>query len=120
VLVAGTDDHLVFRGSDRLGYTPHPQDHAYRPSVDVMFTSARRHWGGRLVGVLLTGMGSDGARGLRDLREAGHHTIAQDQASSAVYGMPKAAALGAAGEILPLDAIASRLTTLMGPAVPQG
>ena len=122
VLVAGTDDHLVFRGTDRLGYTPHPQDHAYRPSVDVMFTSARCHWGGRLVGVLLTGMGSDGARGLRDLREAGHHTIAQDRASSAVYGMPKAAAaLGAAGEILPLDAIASRLTTLMGPAsAPRG
>lgn len=81
-----------------------------------MFGSAGRHWNGRLVGVLLTGMGSDGARGLRDLREGGHHTIAQDQASSAVYGMPKAAAaLGAASEIMPLDAIASRLMTLMGP-----
>jgi two-component system response regulator WspF len=62
VLVAGTDDHLVFKGADRLGYTPHPQDHAYRPSVDVMFASARRHWAGALAGVLLTGMGSDGAR----------------------------------------------------------
>jgi two-component system response regulator WspF len=122
VLVAGTDDHLVFKGADRLGYTPHPQDHAYRPSVDVMFASARRHWAGALAGVLLTGMGSDGARGLRDLREAGHHTIAQDQASSAVYGMPKAAAaLGAASEIVPLDAIASRLMTWMGPiCAPKG
>jgi two-component system response regulator WspF len=51
VLVAGTDDHLVFKGADRLGYTPHPQDHAYRPSVDVMFASARRHWAGALAGV---------------------------------------------------------------------
>lgn len=114
VLVAGTDDHLVFRTRTQLGYTSQPADHAYRPSVDVFFHSAARHWGGPLIGVLLTGMGSDGARGLMELHGLGHHTIAQDKASSAVFGMPKAAAaLGAASEVLPLDAIAARLTGLL-------
>lgn len=115
VLVAGTDNHLVFKANGQLGYTPNPIDQVYRPSVDVFFDSAARSWAGSLTGVLLTGMGSDGARGLKALRELGHHTIAQDQASSAVYGMPKAAAaLGAAADILPLDKIASRLTDLLG------
>lgn len=119
-LVAGTDDHLVFRTKTRLGYTPEPAEHAYRPSVDVFFNSAARHWSGRVIGVLLTGMGSDGAQGLKELRRAGHHTIAQDQASSAVYGMPKAAAaLDAASEVLPLDAIAARLSTLLRHARPR-
>mgnify|MGYP006162295931 CR=1 FL=1 len=67
-------------------------------------------WRGEAIGVLLTGMGRDGARGLKQMRERGFHTIAQDQASSAVYGMPKAAAaLDAAVEILPLNKIAPRL-----------
>lgn len=115
VLVAGTDDHLVFKTPERLGYMREPRDHAYRPSIDVMLRSAGRFWGGPLVGALLTGMGSDGAKALRELREAGHHTIAQDQATSAVYGMPKAAAaLSAASEILPLDRIAPRVTALLG------
>lgn len=115
VLVAGTDNHLVFKAGGQLGYTPHPVDQVYRPSVDVFFDSAARSWSGALVGVLLTGMGSDGARGLKGLRDLGHHTIAQDQATSAVYGMPKAAAaLGAATDILPLDRIAVRLTELLG------
>ena len=69
-----------------------------------------RHWRGLAVGVLLTGMGQDGARGLKALRERGCLTIAQDQATSAVYGMPKAAAaMQAAVEIRPLDKIAPRL-----------
>jgi chemotaxis response regulator CheB len=81
--------------------------------VDVFFRSIRRQWQGDAVGVLLTGMGRDGAEGLKELRECGCHTIAQDQASSAVYGMPKAAAeLRAATDVLPLNRIGSRLVEL--------
>ena len=110
VLLAAQDDHLVFLDAQHLGYTPHPRACVYRPSVDVFFESVVRHWAGEAVGVILTGMGRDGALGLKRLREAGFHTLAQDQASSAVYGMPKAAAqLHAAVEILPLNEIAPAL-----------
>lgn len=119
-LIAGTDDHLVFKTRTQLGYTPEPASHAYRPSVDVFFNSVSRRWSGPLVGVLLTGMGSDGAQGLKELRRLGHHTIAQDKATSAVYGMPKAAAaLDAASEVLPLEGIAARLTKLLDIARPK-
>jgi chemotaxis response regulator CheB len=110
VLLAGTRDHLTLKSADRLGYSPDPSDYVYRPSVDVFFHSITRVWPGEAAGVLLTGMGRDGAIGLKALRDKGWHTIAQDQASSAVYGMPKAAAaLGAAVDILPLDDIAPKL-----------
>ena len=110
VLLAGTNDHLRFVSAERLGYTSEPSDQAYRPSVDVFFASVCAHWPGEAVGVLLTGMGRDGAQGLKTLRDQGHYTIAQDQATSTVYGMPKAAAsLGAAVDILPLERIAPRL-----------
>lgn len=114
VLVAGGNDHLVFKSAGRLGYTPDPRDKVYRPSVDVFFDSVCRFWRGSVVGVLLTGMGRDGAQGLRALRAHGHHTIAQDEATCAVYGMPKAAAaLNAAVEILPIDRIAGRIDDLV-------
>ena len=113
VLMAARGDHLVFSCPRRLAYTAYPQDVFYRPSVDVFFDSIVRRWAGRVVGVVLTGMGSDGARGLKQLRDAGHPTIAQDKASCAVYGMPKAAAeLGAAAQVLALDAIAPALRKL--------
>jgi chemotaxis response regulator CheB len=115
-LIAATSDHLVVTRPGRLGYTSQPRDYPYRPSVNVFFESVVHHWHGPAIGVLLTGMGRDGAIGLKTLRNAGHHTIAQDRESSAVYGMPKAAAaLNAAVEILPLDQIASRLVTLVRP-----
>ena len=113
VLVAGGNEHLVFKTGSRLGYTPDPLDKIYRPSIDVFFQSVCRLWRGSVVGVLLTGMGKDGAQGLKALRGSGHHTIAQDQATCAVYGMPKAAAaMNAAVEILPIERIAERLTDL--------
>jgi two-component system, chemotaxis family, response regulator WspF len=115
VLLAATNDHLVLKLPDRLGYTANPTEYVYRPSVDVFFDSVIRLWSGEVEGVLLTGMGRDGALGLKALRNKGYHTIAQDQATSAVYGMPKAAAtLGAAVEVLALDRIAPRLIHLFG------
>ncbi|HMP84422.1 MAG TPA: chemotaxis response regulator protein-glutamate methylesterase [Verrucomicrobiota bacterium] len=114
VLVAGHDGHLIFAGPSELGYSPEPHDSIYRPSIDVFFRSAARHWSGTIVGVVLTGMGHDGAEGLKLLRNRGHHTIAQDEKSCAVYGMPRAAAeLDAATEILTLDKIAPRLTNML-------
>ena len=114
VLLAGTSDHLALKTIDRLGYTAEPIDYVYRPSVDVFFQSVSRMWRGDAVGVLLTGMGRDGALGLKALRNRGHHTIAQDQATSAVYGMPKAAAtLDAAVDILPTDRIAPKLMEIL-------
>lgn len=113
VLLAATNDHLALKGPGRLGYTATPLDYPYRPSVDVFFQSACRFWPGSVVGVLLTGMGRDGALGLKALRNKGHYTMAQDQASSAVYGMPKAAAkLDAAVDIVALAQIAPKLVNL--------
>ncbi len=108
ILLAGTNDHLILRPNHTLAYTEEPRDNPYRPSVDAFFQSVAQYWPGKGVGVLLTGMGKDGAEGLKTLRGAGWHTIAQDRATSVVYGMPKAAAdLQAAVEILPIDAISS-------------
>ena len=110
VLIAGTNDHLVFLNSHTVGYTKEPRDSHYRPSVDVFFESVVRHWEGNAIGVLLTGMGRDGAKGLKSLRDSGAFTITQDAETCVVYGMPKAAAeLGAAVEILPVQRIAPRL-----------
>jgi two-component system, chemotaxis family, response regulator WspF len=115
VLLAGSSDHLTLKTADRLGYTLEPRDYAYRPSIDVFLDSVARLWRGNAVGVLLTGMGRDGAVGLKALRNSGYYTIAQDQLSSAVYGMPKAAAtLKAAVDILPMDRIAARLIDVVG------
>jgi chemotaxis response regulator CheB len=114
ILVAGKEAHLVLTPSARWGYMRARADCAHRPSVDVFFESVSQHWKGMAVGVLLTGMGRDGAAGLRMLRQHGHHTIAQDQATSGVYGMPKAAVeLNAATEILALDKIGARLSNIV-------
>ena len=82
--------------------------------MDVFFKSVGRNWRGKVVAVLLTGMGRDGAEGLKALHTQGHHTIAQDEATSAVFGMPKAAVeLEAATDVLALDKIGPRLTNLL-------
>jgi two-component system response regulator WspF len=113
VLLADSHDHLRFASADRLAYTSAPADSYCRPSIDVLFESAARHWKKPAAGVLLTGMGRDGAYGLKQMLDAGFTTIAQNAASSIVYGMPKAAAaLRAAGEVLPLTQIAPRLVAL--------
>jgi two-component system response regulator WspF len=118
VQVATTADHLRLAPGHRLRYDAHPRDEIHRPSVDVFFRSVARHWERGATGILLTGMGRDGAAGLLAMREAGQSTIAQDQASSAVYGMPRAAAeLGAVQQVLSLDnIIAAWSGKIAGPA----
>lgn len=87
----------------------------YKPSVDVLAESARQLFGKQVLGVMLTGMGADGAREFRRLKELGAYLIAQDQASSVVYGMPKAVLeQGGASEVLALEKIAARVRGLLG------
>ncbi|MFJ2390411.1 chemotaxis response regulator protein-glutamate methylesterase [Pseudomonas koreensis] len=110
VLLAGTNHHIRLLKNGTLAYTAEPVNEIYRPSIDVFFESVASYWNGDAIGVLLTGMGRDGAQGLKLMRDRGYLTIAQDQQSSAVYGMPKAAAaIEAAVEIRPLEKIAPRL-----------
>jgi two-component system chemotaxis response regulator CheB len=113
VYVAPSGHHLIIaKGALRLVADTSSRGHV--PSADSLFRSLAVASGSRAIGVLLTGMGNDGAAGLLALRRAGAHTIAQDQATSAVYGMPgAAAALGAASEQLPIGAIAGRVRDLI-------
>lgn len=116
VLVAPGGRHTVLKGKPgtlRIGLEITEPMHHQRPAVDMLFHSVARCAGPHSVGVLLTGMGSDGAQGLLAMRQAGAATLAQDQDSSVVYGMPKVAAdIGAAQYILPLDAMAPRILSL--------
>ena len=89
-----------------------PPVNRHRPSVDVLFDSAARHAGKNAIGVILTGMGRDGADGLLRMRQAGSFTLAQDEASCVVFGMPREAiALGAAHEVVPLHEMGQRVMT---------
>lgn len=102
--------HLVVRRASPTqivcGVNDNPPENALRPNVDVMFRSAAQVWGGNVVAVILTGMGSDGTKGLAPLKRAGAPVIVQDEATSVVWGMPgSAAAAGLADQVLPLEAI---------------
>ncbi len=109
-LVAPGNRHLAVRRSGALyvvDVIDGPPVSLHRPSVDVLFRSAARACGENAVGVLLTGMGSDGADGLSEMKRAGARTIAQDAATSVVFGMPKEAiARGCVDEVLPIERIA--------------
>lgn len=110
VLVAGGDRHLTFKSDGGLTLTDGPKVNGYRPSIDVTMESAAAVYGRRAVGVVLTGMGEDGARGLLAVRRAGGRTFAQAAASCVVFGMPgKAVELGAADEVDTPAGIATRL-----------
>ncbi len=112
VVIAPPDVHLVVR-QGRLRVTHDPMRHSCRPSVDVLFESVAREYGARAVAVLLTGMGRDGAAGLLAIRKAGGFTIAQDEASSVVYGMPREAMLlDAVDRQLPLSEIGPALSLI--------
>jgi two-component system chemotaxis response regulator CheB len=116
VLIAPGNHHLILRRSGsryRVEVKNGPLVSGHRPSVDLLFKSAARCAGRGAVGVLLTGMGKDGARGLLDMKKAGGSTIAQDEATCVVYGMPReAAALGAADRVTPLPRIAESILEL--------
>jgi two-component system chemotaxis response regulator CheB len=107
--------HLLLARSG-ANYIAHLSDdppvNRHRPSVDVLFRSAAQHAGKNAVGVILTGMGRDGAAGLLDMRKAGAYTLAQDEASCIVFGMPREAiAMGAADEIASLSEMSRRVMT---------
>jgi two-component system chemotaxis response regulator CheB len=108
-LVAPGDFHMLLRkagGRYFVAVKPGPRVCYQRPSVDVLFSSVAESAGRAAIGVLLTGMGADGSQGLLKMRQAGAHTIAQDEATCVVFGMPREAiALGAAEQILPLPAV---------------
>jgi two-component system chemotaxis response regulator CheB len=114
VLIAPGGRHmrLVTRGDTiaRVQITDDPPENNCRPAVDYLFRSAANTFPGRAMAVILTGMGNDGTLGLRLLKRHGCFSIAQDEATSVVFGMPKAAIeAGMVDVVLPLDAIASRI-----------
>lgn len=112
VLMAPPGRHLVLEWN-RVRLSRAPERHSCRPSVDVLFESVAQELGDHAAACLLTGMGRDGAEGLLAVRRAGGTTLAQDEETSVVYGMPREAALlGAVERVLPLDAIAPALQAI--------
>jgi two-component system chemotaxis response regulator CheB len=112
-LIAPGNHHTLIKRSGARYYVDikdGPLVCRHRPSVDVLFRSAARYVGQNAVGVILTGMGDDGARGMLEMKQAGAMTIAQDEASCVVFGMPKEAIkYGAVSKILPLQAVAGAI-----------
>jgi len=114
VYLAPDEYHLLVTRSGSVWLSTSPPVDGHRPSVTALFESVAEHYGAGAIGVLLTGMGNDGARGLKAMHDVGAYTIVQDEATSIVFGMPKEAiALNAAREVLPLGQIAWRLADLL-------
>jgi two-component system, chemotaxis family, protein-glutamate methylesterase/glutaminase len=120
-LIAPGNLHMTLqkRGAEyRVSVEDGPRVCYQRPSVDVLFESVARAAGPNAIGVILTGMGSDGAQGLLKMKRAGAHTLAQDEASSVVFGMPREAIrLGAVDQVVPLDRVAGELVGLSAAVV---
>jgi two-component system chemotaxis response regulator CheB len=116
VLIAPGNKHLILKNSGSKYYVEvkdGPLVNRHRPSIDVLFRSAAQNAGRNAIGILLTGMGDDGAHGLLEMKEAGGHTIAQDENSCVVFGMPKEAIeIGAAKEVLNLFRISQQIMLL--------
>lgn len=108
--IAPSHLHLVVTSGGSLRLDDSPPIGGFKPSCDLLLRSVAQSFGRAALGVVLTGMGRDGARGLDEIRKAGGHTIAQDKATSVVFGMPgEAVAIGAAERVLPLDEIGAQL-----------
>jgi two-component system chemotaxis response regulator CheB len=123
LLAPGGETHLEVagRGSLRCRLVAAPLVSGHRPSVDVLFHSMAANAGARAIGVILTGMGSDGADGLLAMRKAGGGTIGQDEASAIIYGMPRAAfERGAVMTQLPLEKIGPEILRLCGTRMKEG
>lgn len=119
--VAPEGHHMKLGSDRRIVLSSEDAEHGHRPAVSVLFRSVAAVLGGRAVGVLLSGMGRDGAAELKTMREGGGLTIVQDRESSVVHGMPgEAIALGAAGQVLPPEQIAAALAALAGGAARAG
>ncbi len=109
-LIAPSGLHMGVSNPAKIKLSVEPLSLSHRPSVDVLFESVARAYGPRSIGVLLTGMGADGAKGLSAIKQAGGLTIAQDEATSTIFGMPKAAiSSGAARKVLPVTEIADEI-----------
>jgi two-component system chemotaxis response regulator CheB len=112
-LIAPGNKHLLLKRSGARYYVEvreGPLVSRHRPSVDVLFRSAARYGGRNVVGVIMTGMGDDGSKGMLEMKQAGAFNIAQDEASCVVFGMPaEAIKLGAVDRVIPLDSIASEV-----------
>ncbi len=117
VLIAPGNYHMIFRRSGARYYVEiktGPMVHHQRPAVDILFKSTAKYAGANAIGVILTGMGADGAEGLLEMKQAGASTIAQDEKSCVVFGMPKEAIkLGAADKIVPLDLVAQEIIRMV-------
>lgn len=110
VYLAPDDHHLTLDAAGRIRLDSEPMSHGVRPSADRLFASLAERLGAQAAGVLLTGMGKDGAAGLRTMRDRGARTIVQDRETSVVFGMPGAAlALQAAEQVLPIEKIGDAL-----------
>jgi two-component system chemotaxis response regulator CheB len=106
--IAAGNRHLLVDQKTRLTLNDGPVVNGVRPAADLTLGSIAQHFGARAMGVILTGMGKDGARGLAQIKAAGGVTVAQDRATSTVYGMPRAAVeLGVVDTVAPLSRIAS-------------
>ena len=116
-LIAPGNYHMLLKRSGARYYVSvktGPMVHHQRPSVDVLFNSSAQYAGANAIGVILTGMGADGAQGLLQMRQAGARTIGQDEASCVVYGMPKEAAkAGAVEKVAPLQHVAQQVINFL-------
>ena len=117
VLIAPGNKHMLLKRVGKEYFVEikeGPLVNRHRPSVDVLFRSAARYAGNNAIGVILTGMGNDGARGMKEMHDAGAHTIAQDEQSCVVYGMPKEAyKMGGVDDVVALDKINNHLVRLL-------